>query len=49
MNEEKWYEIDWTKIKSFDELIFVLSCLDIQFNSRVTNFEKLKKYLKVEE
>ena len=42
----KFYEVDWTKVKTFEQLKLVLSILTITISDGAPDFQQVKPYLK---
>lgn len=46
VSKPKMYEIDFDKIKNFDDLIELIKAFDIVVYDNFVNFHKIKNYLK---
>ena len=47
-NSEKFYQIDWDKVKSFEDLKRIIMAFDISFTSSAKYFDTIKDLVKHE-
>lgn len=44
-----WYSIDFSKVQSLDDIVFILSCIGVSVHDGSPKYEQLKPYLKDQE
>ncbi len=48
-NFPKWYQVDWNRVRTCDDLLLILSTIKFGISANYEHFELLRRFLKEEE